>query len=93
MTDQRIHSRVMAAVSALIGRFRSSETAVMMTLAIVVGGGAGLGTIIFVEMIKFQPIGIHTLPSISLVAGEAELWYHSVTVSPRRAGGRAARKY
>ncbi len=53
MTDQRIHSRVMAAVSALIGRFRSSETAVMMTLAIVVGGGAGLGTIVFVEMIKF----------------------------------------
>ncbi len=53
MTDQRIHSRVMAAISALIQRFGSSETAVMMTLAIVVGIGAGLGTIVFIEMIKF----------------------------------------
>jgi hypothetical protein len=27
------------------------------------------------------------------VAGETELWYHTETVSPRRAGGRATLKY
>ncbi|MBN1536426.1 MAG: chloride channel protein [Anaerolineales bacterium] len=39
--------------SRLKGRFWSSETAVMITFAVLVGLGAGLGTIIFVNMIEF----------------------------------------
>jgi CIC family chloride channel protein len=38
---------------AIKGRFWSSETAVMVTFAILVGIGAGLATLIFVELIKF----------------------------------------
>ena len=40
-------------VPRLIDRFWSSETAVMMTFAVLVGIGAGLGTIAFVAMIAF----------------------------------------
>ncbi|MCL4691586.1 MAG: chloride channel protein [Candidatus Hydrogenedentes bacterium] len=40
-------------ISGVFGRFWTSETAVMMTFAVVVGIGAGLGTIAFVWMIEF----------------------------------------
>jgi CIC family chloride channel protein len=42
-----------SSISAVTGRFWSSETAVMATLALIVGLGAGLGTIVFVRMITF----------------------------------------
>ena len=38
---------------AIMGRFWSSETLVMVTLSVIVGAGAGLGTIIFIRMITF----------------------------------------
>ena len=44
---------VKSMIPRLTDRFRSSETTVMMTFAVIVGIAAGLGTIVFVEMIRF----------------------------------------
>jgi len=53
MTAQTFYSRAATAISLLGQRLGASESAVMMALAIIVGIGAALGTIVFVEMIKF----------------------------------------
>lgn len=51
MTDWALRMRVKTITSLLANRFWSSETAVMMTFSVVVGIGAGLGTIAFVWLI------------------------------------------
>ncbi len=53
MDEQTLFARMLTKWSLLRDRFWASETAVMMTFAVVVGIGAGLGTVVFVEMIAF----------------------------------------
>lgn len=53
MTAHTLYTRAQTARDMLAKKFWSSETVVMMTFAVVVGIGAGLGTIVFVEMIAF----------------------------------------
>jgi chloride channel protein, CIC family len=53
MAERTPLARLSTARNFLSAKFWSSETVVMMTFAIVVGIGAGLGTIVFVEMISF----------------------------------------
>ncbi len=53
MDEQNLSARMLTKWSLLRDRFWASETAVMMTFAVVVGIGAGLGTVVFVEMIAF----------------------------------------
>ncbi len=47
MSTSTLHSQIKTAFSALTQTFWSSETAVMTTLAVLVGVGAGLGIVIF----------------------------------------------
>jgi CIC family chloride channel protein len=53
MTPDALRRRALASTSALARRFWTSETAAMMTFAIVVGIGTGLGTIAFIWMIAY----------------------------------------
>lgn len=45
--------RFLGPVRKVLSRFESSDTAIMLTLAAVVGVGAGLGTVAFIRMIAF----------------------------------------
>ena len=53
MNGEENSARIKKPAMTLRSRFWSSETLVMVTFAIVVGVGAGLGTIVFVRMIAF----------------------------------------
>ena len=53
MPKHPLPARLKKIFNLLANRFWSSETMVMMTLAIVIGIGAGLGTVVFVWMIAF----------------------------------------
>lgn len=53
MTERAFFARIATKWSLIAHRFWSSETAVMMTFAVVVGVGSGLGTVVFVRMIAF----------------------------------------
>jgi len=52
-TNPKFRSQLNGQYKAVMSHFWSSETLVMVTFAIVVGLGAGLGTIVFVRMISF----------------------------------------
>jgi chloride channel protein, CIC family len=53
MNSTKFNARFKNSVMTIKSRFWSSETLVLVTFAIVVGIGGGLGTIIFVRMISF----------------------------------------
>ena len=53
MTDRAWRSRLRVALANLAGEFWASETAIMATLALLVGAGAGLGAAVMVWAIRF----------------------------------------
>ncbi len=53
MEKSIVTKRVRPNTQALVSRFWSSEMAVMVAFAVVVGAGTGLGTVIFIRMISF----------------------------------------
>ena len=67
MTENR--TKFFKPFTSRIGRFFwSSETAVLVSFAVIVGLGTGLGTVLFIEMIKFfNQLFFGTLENFSLV--------------------------